>query len=193
MVASSGNPCLYLFSIVIFDLFSSSEGKWSPPPSRSKWCQVRWGRISWPMDTHTLYPRFEYVCVCVFFHPAEAPLISPAFLCTFYSFYYYFQPVSLALVTQRALSVHFSSASSGRSAAQVRLGFSHLPLPPFYLGLHQEQCAPRVNASKQCRPSLPLSLGVYVGLADSISALHRPHRATLRFTTRENSQRKRSL
>lgn len=60
----------------------------------------------------------------------------------------------------------------------------------FNLVLHQERCAPRVNASKQCRPWLPLSLGVYVGRADSISALHRLHRATLRFTTRENSQRK---
>lgn len=65
MVAISGNP-LYLFSVVKFDLFCSSEGKWNLPPSRSKWCQVRWGRISWPMDTHTHYPRFEYVCVCVY-------------------------------------------------------------------------------------------------------------------------------
>lgn len=99
MVAAVWSPRLYLFSIVIFDLFCSSEGKWNLPPSRSKWCRVRWGRISWPTDTHTLYPRFEYMCVCVFFHSAQARLLFPAFLPTIYFFYYSFQHFSLTLVT----------------------------------------------------------------------------------------------
>lgn len=136
------------------------------------------------------------MCVCVFFHSAQAMLLFPAFLYTIYFFYYSFQHFSLTLVT-------LLTNSSGCSFFLCLLWTPNAPLFRcawasviflfllfFYLGLHQERRAPRINASKQCRPWLPLSLGVYLGRADSISALHRPHRAMLRFTTRENIQRK---
>lgn len=98
--------------------------------------------------------------------------------------------------SQLDASLHFPSApppTSERPVAQmVRRGFSHLPLLRcVYLGLHRGQHASRLKANKQPPPQptpcLPPSWGVYVGTTDSICALHRLHRATLRLTNGEKT------
>lgn len=55
---------LFSISLSVVTRLSLSEGKSSLLTSRSRRCRVRWGKMSWLMGIHTLYRRFEYVCMC---------------------------------------------------------------------------------------------------------------------------------
>lgn len=83
----TNTPCL---SVVIH--FSLSEDKSSLLTSRSRQCQVRWGKTPWLMDIPTRYHRFEYVRTFMWvlcldssscFQPTEFSLVHSHFIYLF--------------------------------------------------------------------------------------------------------------